>query len=81
MIKFSFILILMHREGGNLVSDEYSEVIYNFLFSLGSIADGGTFTERDKSSEMIVRREEERPWTDQRAGLVTRVTYEDRSFS
>ena len=64
-----------------MVSDEYSEVIYNFLFSLGSIADGGTFTERDKSSEMIARREQERPWTDQRAGLVTRVTYEDRSFS
>ena len=30
--KLSFIHIEMHPAGGNLLSDEYSKVIYNFLF-------------------------------------------------
>ena len=65
------------------MSDEYSQVIYNFLSSLRSIADRGTFTKPDRSEELITNlgAKPSNPWTEQRSGLVTRVRYNDNRFS
>ena len=65
------------------MSDEYSQVIYNFLSSLRSLADQGTLIKPGRSEELITNLggQPSIPWTEQRSGLVTLVRYDDRRFS